>query len=751
MNKPTTPGAIATTLMMCAAASGTWTEVSAAADADTAGASDSLSTSTPLQEITVSAQRLELLGTASTASEGVVDDQELQLAPQYRPGQLLETVPGLIVTLHSGEGKANQYLMRGYNLDHGTDLETYVDGMPINQPTHAHGQGYTDLNFMIPELANQLTYTKGPYYANVGDFGAVGSVHLDYRDTIEDQVSATAGTLDFQRIFAAGSQALGSGNLLAAVEVQHYDGPFVTPDDARKENFVLRYSQGDDKNGYSITAMIYHQLWTNTTDIPIRAITEDLVPNRFGTLNPTDGGRAWRSSLSFNLHETVGDGQLTASAFFIDNQLHLWNDFTQYLVNPIHGDQEDQFEHRDAVGGQAGYTLPVPLGSFDNVVSVGVLTRDDLLYVGRLPSEDRVPLPATDDPPSFSNEDQVYLFAGAAWVQATTHWTSNFRSVLGFREDYQHGTDIDYLRALHEESGPGYTGYTNSGTVQQALPQPKGSLIYTPTDTLEFYLSAGRGFHSADLRGVNQDTSVDLGLPHTPLLAKQEGQEVGVRANPEPNLAITFAYYNLWQQSETIIDPDVGQDTAGPPSRRYGYEINVNYQINRYLEFYGSYSGDHTHFTHPFDDGTGHLGEYITDAPLATGALALYVTNLGPWSGGLNYRYLGNYPLSSGPCVESAVVHDFGAGYTCANSPTSAAQGQVDGKGFGEWNLDAHYAFPEGWSASLGIYNLFNTHAAAAEFWYVDRLPGEPAIGVADVHEHPLEPIMARLTVAKKF
>ena len=230
--------------------------------------------------------------------------------------------------------------------------------MPINQPTHAHGQGYTDLNFMIPELANQLTYTKGPYYANVGDFGAVGSVHLDYRDTIEDQVSATAGTLDFQRIFAAGSQALGSGNLLAAVEVQHYDGPFVTPDDARKENFVLRYSQGDDKNGYSITAMIYHQLWTNTTDIPIRAITEDLVPNRFGTLNPTDGGRAWRSSLSFNLHETVGDGQLTASAFFIDNQLHLWNDFTQYLVNPIHGDQEDQFEHRDAVGGQAGYTLP---------------------------------------------------------------------------------------------------------------------------------------------------------------------------------------------------------------------------------------------------------------------------------------------------------------------------------------------------------------------------------------------------------
>jgi outer membrane cobalamin receptor len=192
-----------------------------------------------LQEITVTAQRLELLGTADTASEGVVDDQELQLAPQYRPGQLLETVPGLIVTLHSGEGKANQYLMRGYNLDHGTDLETYVDGMPINQPTHAHGQGYTDLSFTIPELADQLTYTKGPYYANVGDFGAVGSVRVSYRDTIEDQVSATLGTLGFQRIFSAGSQPLGDGNLLAAVEVQHYDGPFVTP---RPATFTSRKS-----------------------------------------------------------------------------------------------------------------------------------------------------------------------------------------------------------------------------------------------------------------------------------------------------------------------------------------------------------------------------------------------------------------------------------------------------------------------------------------------------------------------------
>ena len=325
--------------------------------------SDSVN-STPgsLQEITVTAQRLELLGTASTASEGVVDDQELQLSPQYRPGQLLETVPGLIVTSHSGEGKANQYLMRGYNLDHGTDLETYVDGMPINQPTHAHGQGYTDLNFMIPELADQITYTKGPYYANVGDFGAVGSVHVDYGDVIPDQIAAHRGHLGISAALQFGVGTFGKRPFLATFEVQHYDGPFVTPDDARKENAVLRYSEGDDQSGYSVTAMLYHQLWTNTTDIPVRAITEGLIPDRFGTLNPTDGGRAWRASVAFNVHEALGTGGLSASAFFIDNQLHLWNDFTHFLVDPVHGDQEDQFENRRAVGGRAGLHDTGPIG-----------------------------------------------------------------------------------------------------------------------------------------------------------------------------------------------------------------------------------------------------------------------------------------------------------------------------------------------------------------------------------------------------
>jgi outer membrane receptor protein involved in Fe transport len=704
--------------------------------------------SADLGEIDITAPREDLLGTATTASQGVVNDQEIQLTPAYRPGQILETVPGLTVTLHSGEGKANQYLLRGYNLDHGTDLETYVDGMPINQPTHAHGQGYTDLNFMIPELADQITYTKGPYYANVGDFGAVGSVRISYRDTIPDQLTASVGTLGFERLFGAETQSLGDGHLLEAVELQHYDGPFVVPDNARKENVVLRYSQDQKDSGFSLTAMFYHQDWTNTTDIPFRAVSNI---GYFGSLDPTDGGHAMRASLSANYHAAVGDGQLQASAFYIYNQLNLFNDFTHYLIDPVRGDQEDQFETRNVFGNSVDYTLPGTIAGFPNEFAIGQLTRFDLLNVGRLPSQGQTPLTAVEtagDTASFSNNDNVSLYAGAPYLQSITHWAPWFRTVLGVRDDYQHGTDDDLLASLHTMAG-----YTNSGARGQNLPQPKGSLIFKPLDSFEFYLSAGEGFHSADLRGVNQSRNPSLDLPYSPLLAKQWGEEVGARANITKDLTFTLALYNLWQRSETIIDPDIGQDTAGPASHRYGFEINTTYDFTNWLEFYGTVSANHARFTSPFDDGTGHLGTNIQDAPVDAGSLALYMHDLGPWSGGLVYRFIGNYPLSSGPCNNAAAVHDFpDVATSCANAPT--ASGQINGKGYGQLNLDVHYDLGQGWLAGLGIYNLLNTHAPAAEFWYVDRLQNEIATypdGRADIHEHPLEPLMARLSITKRF
>jgi outer membrane receptor protein involved in Fe transport len=671
------------------------------ATAATTNAADELS------EVTVTAARLRLIGSATTASEGVVVNDELALLPAYRPGQLLETVPGLDVTSHSGEGKANQYLMRGYNLDHGTDLAIFVDGMPVNEPTHAHGQGYSDVNFLIPDLATDISYTKGTYYADEGDFASVGSVHINYLDTIAAQASVTAGTLGFQRVFTADSTQLGAGNLLGAVELQHYDGPWVHADDQRKVNTVLRYSEGDAQDGYSITSSYYHGLWNSSTDQPQRAIDEGLI-SRFGELDPSDGGVAQRANLTGQYHAPVGPGQLDVDAYAFSNYLILWNDFTHFLVDPLNGDQEEQHENRSTVGGSVSYAFPTQWFGVDSDLSVGTQERYDFLIVQRIPTEDRVAIPLSDDPEGAMSNDQVRLESEALYAQATTHWTDWFRSVVGLRGDYQRGTDVG----------------TFYGKASKALFEPKASLIFRPAEATEFYLSGGRGFHSDDLRGVNEATITNK--PGAPLIAEQTGGEIGMRQELfGRKVSVTLALFNLDAQSETTYDPDVGEDSAGPGSRRYGYEINLTYQALRWLELYGSLSQDHARYTSLYNDGTGHVGYYLPNAPFATGSFTAYVKDSGPWSGSLALRYLGAYPLSSDDAVQ--------------------------GHGYHEWNGDVRYALGSGWGVALGVYNMLNTHANAMEYWYIDRLPGEPAAGVADVHIHPLEPISARLTLSKKF
>jgi outer membrane receptor protein involved in Fe transport len=661
---------------------------------------------TALDEIKVTAERLGLMGAASTASEGIVVNDELALTPAYRVAQLLETVPGLQVTSHSGEGKANQYLLRGYNLDHGTDLATFVDGMPVNEPTHAHGQGYTDMNFLIPELATNVKYTKGTYYAEEGDFASVGSVHINYLDALDDQISLTGGTLGYRRLFGGGTLPLGGGQLLGALELQRYDGPWVSPDDLHKINAVLRYSVGDDADGFTLTAMHYHGKWNSTTDQPERAIESGLI-NRYGSLDPSDGGEAQRSSLTFQFFKPIAEGELRASAYLFGNRLTLWNDFTHFLVDPVNGDQEAQHESRTAVGGTVSYQHGAPLFGLQNDVVMGVVTRSDFNDVSRYPTQDRRVIPLTSDSRNFNEADSVRLSSAAAYAQATTHWTPWFRSVLGLRYDTQYGSDAG----------------TNQGTASGHLLQPKGSLIFRPVASTEFYLSAGRGFHSDDLRGVT--AAQNAGVSAAPLIARQSGEEIGVRQEFTHSFTMTLALYTLSAESETTYDPDAGVDSAGPASRRRGFEINLTYQALRWLEFYGSYSTNHARFTSPFDDGTGHVGLFLPNAPLATGSFNVYVKNLGDWSGSLGYRYLSGYPLS--------------------------ADDEVQGHGYGEWSADAHYDIGAGWSVGLGVYNLLNKKADAAEFWYIDRLNGEPAQGVADVHVHPLEGRTGRLTLAKKF
>jgi len=653
-------------------------------------------------ETVVVLARSDLLGEAATSSQGIVAKQELALLPAYRPGQLLETVPGLVVTMHSGEGKAGQYLLRGFNLDHGTDLATYIDDMPVNERTHAHGQGYTDLNFFIPELAAGINYTKGPYYAAEGDFASVGSDRIGYLDAIENQVSVSFGSLGEQRLFGAGATEAGGGTLLGAGELVHYDGPWTHPDDQRKANAVLRYSDG--ANGHSLTAMYYGGLWNATNDQPLRAYSSAYMSGiggeaigRYGALDPSDGGSAQRYSLSGQYRSDAGRGHIDANAYVISNRLTLWNDFTHFLVDPVQGDQHAQNEVRTTLGGAADYAESDNLLGFATDLLAGAETRTDIVHVGLAHTERRRFLATVEN-------DRVDEGSVGFYAQATTHWTEWLRSVLGGREDVFWATDRG----------------TNQGEVSEALFQPKGSLILSPADNLEFYVSAGRGFHSDDVRGATKDGA--------PLLAKSTGEEIGVRATPMSDLTLTATVFRVDFQSELTYDPDIGENVAGPASKRDGVELNLTYAPYSWLEVYGSIAATHARFKTGDNDGYGHIGEYIANAPVAIGQFGVYFPDLGRWSGGLNYRYLGSYPLTPDDSIRDA--------------------------GYGEWSVEAGYALTADWKIAGAVYNLLNTRADAAAFYYGDRVtPAEPVAdpvnGNGDVHVHPLEPVSFRFTLTR--
>jgi hypothetical protein len=298
-----------------------------------------------------------LVGIAQSASQGAITAKQLDERPLMRDGEVLETVPGVIVTQHSGEGKANQYFLRGFNLDHGTDFATTVAGMPVNMPTHAHGQGYSDLNFMIPELVTGVQFSKGPYYADQGDFATAGSANINYANVLEQSIAhVELGGEGYARAIFAASPQVGGGHVGAALEVAHNDGPWVRPDDYQKINGVLRYSQGDAVNGFSLTAMGYHGRWNSTDQVADRAIASGLI-NRFGAIDPTDGGKTYRYSGTGDWQRSSSNGNASTrvTAFGIGYGLNLFSDFTYYRNDPVHGDQMEQADHRFITGGKVSH------------------------------------------------------------------------------------------------------------------------------------------------------------------------------------------------------------------------------------------------------------------------------------------------------------------------------------------------------------------------------------------------------------
>jgi outer membrane receptor protein involved in Fe transport len=682
--------------------------------------------------ITVTASRANLIGKAATASQGTVTKEELTLRPVYRVGQLLESMPGLVVTVHSGEGKANQYLLRGFNLDHGTDLANFVDDMPVNRPTNTHGQGYSDLNFIVPQIIQGVSYTKGPYYAAVGDFGAVGSEHIQLADDIPNQIAASIGTLGSEELYAGGTYHFDADDrLYGAADVSHLDGPFTHPDNYRKIDLASRFSHGTDADGFSVAAMFYKGQGRNTTDQPQRAITEGLI-TRYGTLDPTDGSDSNRWSLSGHYGITGDNWDLKANAYYIHSTMTLWNNFTHYLNDHINGDQEQQDETRTTLGGAVAYKRYDTFAGIESDTTVGVQDRYDDEYLDRRHTRDRVVLSyCNDGDGNYSigdyrcSADLVQLNDVAPYIENTTHWLPWLRTIVGVREDYSSATDrslVDPVNASPDEF----------------LFQPKGSIAIGPWHDTEIYYSAGKGFHSDDVRGVIGSAPLEgtqLSIGRVPLMAKAFGQEIGIRNASIPDLQIQLVTFREDFSSELEYDQDAGQDQATAPSRREGVELSAQYHPFSWLELNTDLAATRARF---FKNATTLASFYgiaggssISNAPNFIGSFGVLVDNLGPWFGGLQERILGAYPLTDGPGTPRA------PGYT-------------------ETNIDVGYKFSPNLKLQMSIYNLFNTKAYSAEYYYATDINAAEVAkygntGVSDYQVHPLEPLSVRFTVTANF
>jgi hypothetical protein len=643
-----------------------------------------------------------LVGIAQSASQGAITAQQLDVRPLMRMGEVLETVPGVVTTQHSGEGKANQYFLRGFNLDHGTDLAQTALGMPINMPSHAHGQGYSDINFLIPELVSGLQFSKGPYFADQGDFATAGSSTINYVTMLDRPIAhVDAGGEGYGRVVVAGSPEIGAGHLLGAFEVMHNDGPWVTTDDYRQINLVARYSRGDSVNGLAVTAMGYHGEWNSTDQLAQRAITQGLV-SRFGGIDATDGGHSYRYSGSVDWQRGTTTTLRKVTAYAIGYDLQLFSNFTYYLNDPVRGDQFEQADHRFISGGRAFERRQSKWGGHSVQNTYGIqLRNDDITTLGLYHTQKRVRLETRGDAQVMETQAGVY-------AQNEVEWVPWLRTVVGLRGD------VARFRVTALDPA-------NSGVASSGLVSPKAGLTLGPWRGTEFYVNAGTGFHSNDARGTTMTRDAE-GNPVdrvTPLV-RAKGGEIGVRTVAVPHLQTTATMWTLDLDSELVFAGDEGISEPSRPSRRYGFEWTNYYSPRPWLTFDLDAAWSHSRFAE-FDAA----GPYIPEAVGTVVSAGASLENLRRIDGAIRWRYFGPRTLTED------------------NSQRSQATSIV--------NLTGGYRLARNVRLNLEIFNVFNSADADVDYYYVSRLPGEPLDGFADLHTHPTIPRTARLSIHVGF
>ena len=674
------------------------------------------------------------------ASQMIFSGADLNARPVARPGEILEAAPGLAVVDHADGGKANQYYLRGYNLDHGTDMATYVDDVPINLPSHAHGQGYTDLNWLIPETVSGLEVRKGPYFADVGDFASAGDLHVSLRDSVPQNIeSMTVGSFGYDRFLTLGSTKAGGGSLLYAGEFDGYNGPWTTPNDVRKFSGLLRYSQGTATDGFSATAMAYSNTWNSTDQAALRALTTGQI-GLYGALDPTDGGDSSRFSLSARMAQTVDDGSWKANAYLVKQELDLFNNYTYHLDDATNGDNGDQFhQHDDRVYGGAGASRTIDGSLFGRPTETvfGVQSRYDDITTG---------LSNTVQRQLLSNVLLDHIGEGNVGIYAenTVHWTDWLRTTTGWRGDY-------FGASVNSTLQP-----ANSGNTQGAIGSPKFTVTFGPFAKTELFIGAGMGYHSNDVRSTTvTEVPGDPTTPEgaSPLLVRSRGAEVGVRTKAIPNLDSSISVFYLHQDSELFFDGDSGDTTAGLPSQRTGIEITNDYRLQSWLHVDGDIALSRARFL-GFDGTQAALyqslagypqaqignepGNYVYNAPWMVASAGITLGENTGWFGALRWRYISSRPLTEDGVFQSP--------------PSNLFNGAVG------------YRFDNGWSVRLDAINLLNSTTDNATYAYGSLLTtdalytmcksGTPppaavcANGVMDYIYHPIEPLSFRLTLS---
>jgi outer membrane receptor for monomeric catechols len=666
---------------------------SAAAESSVSPARDDSNEAPGASEVTVSGERPSQAASAVTVTGG-----ELKVRPRLRPADIVETVPGLFAVQHAGGGKANQYFLRGFDIDHGTDLALYVDGVPVNMPSHGHGQGYSDLHFVIPELVTTLEGYKGPYYAEFGDFATAGAVNMRLASELpESQASLTLGQFGIARGLAIVSRDIGTDwKVLLAGEAYAQNGPFEHAEKLQRFNGVVRVTHDlSASSTVALTWMSNTGQWNASGQIPLREVEAGQL-SQFGSVDPYEGGTTHRHALSLSFEGGGEDMDFRILAYGLRYGFDLFSDFTYFLADPVHGDMIEQTDDRTVIGLDARTSFHQHVAGMRFQTTLGLQGRADIIQNGLFHDFQRQRLSTTVD--AGVGQTAIGFFA-----QEEARFTPWLTLTIGVRVDHA-GVSVVDLR-----SGSEKLGGDTSGSRAAALASPKATLVLTPAPPLDLFLDFGRGFHSNDARGAVRTAD------RATLLVPATGYEVGTRVRPWKPLMLTAAVFRIDLDSEQVYEGDEGTTEPSPATTRTGAELGARLGFGRWL--FGDVDATFTKAVYRENAGNGNAVALAPTRTL-TGGIG-FRTRVGTF-GSLRVRHIGARPATEDRSITAE-------GWTVVDA-------QV-GHRLGPFEL------------ALDVQNLFDTDWREVQFATVSRLATERA-PVRDISFVPGWPrtVMGRLT-----